>query len=89
MLLEGKGGTNIMCSSNCALFSDLVSETSDFFSRHWNKSVLGNNVPEWKLSESPFAHVDFPYHDKGGCYALCESDKIIYWSWQQPRVRQV
>lgn len=55
-------------------FDDLIKHTDEFFKRHWNISS-GHELPAWKNGWQWQGSV--PYHDKGGVYALFDSQKNI------------
>jgi len=66
-----------MEKSTALTITEIRSETVKFFNQHWNEERLGT-PPDWKVTRSPFTHDLFPYHDKGGCYALGVGREIIY-----------
>ncbi len=55
---------------------DLHRETNLFFNRHWHREDI--SPPKWKMTEHPYEATSFPYHSKGGCYALSNNNEILY-----------
>jgi hypothetical protein len=54
---------------------DLINKTNEFFNRYLNKDV-NEELPEW--SEHWNFNGSIPNHNKRGCYALFENEKLIY-----------
>jgi|SRR4029079_10513646 len=57
--------------------SDLQEASKVFFARHWRSNEEAGPPPEWQ-EWTPFLFSTVPNHGLGGCYALFESEALIY-----------
>jgi hypothetical protein len=57
--------------------SKVIQKTDEFFRLHWLTSEIKAPPPAWEIWE-PFLFGSVPNYDLGGCYALFESDSLIY-----------
>lgn len=57
--------------------ADLQEASRVFFARHWQSDEGLGHPPEWQ-EWSPFLFGTVPNNGLGGCYALFESDALVY-----------
>ena len=58
--------------------TNLVGLTKEFFAKHWNASLIGKEAPEWCEPQEIRYGNPLPNHNKQGCYAFVDGEKVVY-----------